>query len=63
MRNETEWVETVEAGWNVLTGPDSQKILQTVHTFGPPAGHPPLYGDGKTARAIVDRINGTCHRR
>lgn len=27
LRDETEWVETVQAGWNVLTGPDTEKIV------------------------------------
>jgi len=62
LRNETEWVETVDSGWNVLTGPDSQKILQAVETFRPPTERPPLYGDGKAAKAIVDRLNGMPHR-
>ncbi|SDT96818.1 non-hydrolyzing UDP-N-acetylglucosamine 2-epimerase [Desulfobacula phenolica] len=28
LRDETEWVETVQAGWNILTGADSEKILR-----------------------------------
>jgi UDP-N-acetylglucosamine 2-epimerase len=51
-----EWVETVEAGWNVLTVADGQEILKAVQTLGPPKEHPPLYGDGNTAKTIVDRI-------
>ncbi|MFO7598557.1 MAG: UDP-N-acetylglucosamine 2-epimerase (non-hydrolyzing) [Candidatus Desulfacyla sp.] len=53
VRDETEWVETVETGWNVMTGADSQKILRAVRTFKPPVDHPPLYGDGGTAHRIV----------
>jgi len=30
LRDETEWVETVESGWNQLTGADSKTILQAV---------------------------------
>ncbi|MEX2007800.1 MAG: UDP-N-acetylglucosamine 2-epimerase (non-hydrolyzing), partial [Candidatus Levyibacteriota bacterium] len=30
MRDETEWVETVEDGWNILTGADKNKILKAV---------------------------------
>lgn len=36
LRDETEWVETVEAGWNVLTGADGQEILTAIQTFSPP---------------------------
>jgi len=63
LRDETEWVETVEAGWNVLTGADGHKILQAVQTFRPPLEHPPLYGDGNAAKTIVDRINRNSPRR
>jgi UDP-N-acetylglucosamine 2-epimerase len=49
LRDETEWVETVQAGWNRLTGADRAAILAAVHTFQPPAGRPALYGDGRAA--------------
>jgi UDP-GlcNAc3NAcA epimerase len=63
LRPETEWVETVEAGWNVLTGANRQEILQVVSAFQPPVSRPPLYGNGNAAKAIIDRINRTFHRR
>ena len=59
LRDETEWVETVASGWNVLTGADRDRIVTAVRTFKPPAAHPPLYGDGKAAahclRALLER--------
>jgi UDP-GlcNAc3NAcA epimerase len=56
LRNETEWVETVEAGWNILVGSDSNKILKAVHSFSPPDSHPILYGDGAAAIQCVDLL-------
>jgi UDP-N-acetylglucosamine 2-epimerase len=53
LRNETEWVETVRGGWNVLVGADADRIRQTVRTLAPPATRPPLYGDGCTAERCV----------
>jgi UDP-N-acetylglucosamine 2-epimerase len=53
LRAESEWVETVEAGWNVLVGSNPQRIRETVIAFDPPAAHPPLYGDGRTAEICV----------
>jgi UDP-N-acetylglucosamine 2-epimerase len=56
LRGETEWVETVEAGWNVLTGSDSDRIAQAVRSFVPPAARPPLYGDGCVAARCVELL-------
>jgi UDP-GlcNAc3NAcA epimerase len=59
LRDETEWVETVEAGWNILVGADSSKIVETVRLFAPPGSHPVLYGDGFAAGRCVDLLSGT----
>lgn len=56
LRKETEWVETVESGWNVLVGAETRSITETVRAFKPPAEHPLLYGDGKAARRIVSLL-------
>lgn len=55
MRGETEWVETVEAGWNFLTGIDKGKIFSVLNTKDDikKNSHPGLYGDGNTAEKIV----------
>ena len=57
LRPETEWVETVESGWNVLAGADKDRILSL--TAGPvPADRPrpPLFGDGYASRRIVELL-------
>lgn len=56
LRSETEWVETVEAGWNVLVGSDSNKIVSAVYSFSPPDSRPVLYGDGAAAVKCVDLL-------
>ena len=56
LRDETEWVETVASGWNVLTGADRARIIAAVRTFKAPTTHPPLYGDGKAAEEIVQML-------
>ena len=53
LRNETEWVETVETDWNKLTGANSNKIVYTIHNINPPKSHPNLYGDVNTASRCV----------
>lgn len=53
LREQTEWVETVEAGWNRLVGTNPEGIVDAVHNFQPPAERRALYGDGQTSRSIV----------
>ena len=54
LRNETEWMGTVEAGWNKLTGADQNLILENWFDFVPPNDHPSIYGVGNAAQRIVD---------
>jgi UDP-GlcNAc3NAcA epimerase len=53
LREETEWVETVETGWNVVVGANAACLVRTVHSFAVPEVRPALYGDGQTAERIV----------
>jgi UDP-GlcNAc3NAcA epimerase len=57
-RDETEWVETVDAGWNVVTGADRPRIIEAVRAAQRPAQRPPLYGDGHAAARIVALLEG-----
>jgi UDP-GlcNAc3NAcA epimerase len=55
LRDETEWVETVETGWNRLVGADKEKILNAIENLTvPKSGIPRAYGDGKAAKKIID---------
>jgi UDP-N-acetylglucosamine 2-epimerase len=54
LRGETEWIETVQSGWNVLAGGDKENILEKALHFTVPEKHPNLYGDGKAARKIIN---------
>jgi UDP-N-acetylglucosamine 2-epimerase len=53
LRDETEWVETVEAGWNTLVGADTDRIIAAARHFRPPAERPELYGAGRVAARCV----------
>lgn len=57
LRAETEWPETVEAGWNTLVDADAERIIAGAERT-PPAARPDLYGDGHAAEHIVDLIEG-----
>ncbi len=46
LRENTEWVETVEAGWNVLAGADMKKILSAIDAVTPHTSQQELYPAG-----------------
>lgn len=53
LREETEWPETLEGGWNVLAGTDPERIVGAA-LRSPPKGRPaPCFGDGRAAERIV----------
>jgi len=59
LRDETEWVETVEAGWNRIAGADTDKIIEAfLEAEAPETGHTNLYGDGRAAEKIVNGLTG-----
>ena len=56
LRDTTEWVETVELGWNVLVDLDLHSAL-TALAETPPERHPRLYGDGRAGERVVAAID------
>ena len=57
LRNETEWVETVEDGWNILVGSNTEKIVRAMNGFNPNSAQKGHYGDGKAAEKIAAIID------
>jgi UDP-GlcNAc3NAcA epimerase len=59
MRDETEWTETVDLGWNRLVGADRGRIVDAVLSARRPAGAPSRpYGDGAASKAILEHLLG-----
>lgn len=56
LREETEWVETVETGWNRLVGTNSKSIIEAAKSITPGERNLQIYGDGNTAETIVQII-------
>jgi UDP-N-acetylglucosamine 2-epimerase (non-hydrolysing)/UDP-GlcNAc3NAcA epimerase len=57
LRDTTEWVETVETGWNVLVDLDRDAALRALERAAPPGERAELYGGGHAGRRIADAID------
>jgi len=57
LRDSTEWVETVHAGWNTLVGLDRPAALAALDAAAPSTERPELYGGGHAAQRIVSAIS------
>lgn len=58
LRDETEWVELVQAGINIVVGADKQMIIKHVDALSDesPDFDSGLYGDGKASEQIIEEI-------
>ena len=52
LRAVTEWMETVDAGWNTLVDLDADAAVAALDG-DVPAERPPLYGDGRAGERVV----------
>ena len=56
LRESTEWVETVELGWNRLVGLDRASVVDALADLHTPGDHPDLYGGGRAGEAVVEAL-------
>lgn len=61
LRDETEWMETLRDGWNLVVGTSPEKILPLANSLwsrngASPAGRPALsvFGDGRASDRIIE---------
>jgi UDP-N-acetylglucosamine 2-epimerase (non-hydrolysing)/UDP-GlcNAc3NAcA epimerase len=59
MRPSTEWVETVDNGWNVLVDLDRDAALAALDSR-PTAERPDLYGDGAAGARVLQALTAYC---
>ncbi|HEX4035265.1 MAG TPA: UDP-N-acetylglucosamine 2-epimerase (non-hydrolyzing) [Solirubrobacteraceae bacterium] len=55
LRDQTEWTDTVAAGWNTLAGLDAGRAVAALAAT-PPAERPPLWGEAGAAARVVAAI-------
>jgi UDP-N-acetylglucosamine 2-epimerase (non-hydrolysing) len=53
MRENTEWIETLTGGWNVLVGADKKMILAAIRADGRTSADNTVFGKGDSAKRIV----------
>jgi UDP-N-acetylglucosamine 2-epimerase (non-hydrolysing)/UDP-GlcNAc3NAcA epimerase len=63
LRERTEWVETVEVGWNVLVDLDRDAALAALGRPRPDGPRPELYGGGRAGERICDVLDSYTGRR
>lgn len=58
IRNNTEWVETIAEGWNILTGIDVEKTTDAILNWNPQktSNQNPVFGNGTTSNIIVNHL-------
>lgn len=58
LRPETEWIETVKSGWNLLVGSEPGRIIDGIYRHDWPDNQPPsFYGDGHASEKIVQLLD------
>jgi UDP-GlcNAc3NAcA epimerase len=58
LRENTEWVETLAGGWNVLAGADKQRILDAIMADVCTSADNTVFGKGDSAEKIVQAVKG-----
>jgi len=59
LRSETEWIETVQSGWNILLDYRDVDFIEKVRSFNPTGSPPDTYGKN-VAIKMVDIVRANC---
>ena len=59
IRENTEWEETVKVGWNILTGTNTDRVVNAVRSWQPTTSIEPIFGNGDSSKIILHSIINT----
>ncbi len=57
LRDNTEWVETVDDNWNVIVGTGNNQVINMVDDFNPKNKQNYAFGDGTSSKKILEIID------
>ena len=57
IRKNTEWIETVDSGWNILVDADVNRIVKGIKNWTPTERIKPIFGNGNTSKIIKNFIS------
>jgi UDP-N-acetylglucosamine 2-epimerase len=58
LRPETEWIETVQSGWNMLLPPEDSSFPSAISGFQKPDTHPDIFGQNVASRILDVLVKG-----
>src|SRR5659263_8759 len=56
LRENTEWMETLEGGWNVLVEADKGKIIKELYKLAPMVAQGNIFGNSRASERILDLL-------
>ena len=56
LRDETEWIETIQDGWNILAGANKDYIIELARSFMPNKIRQEVFGKGDASRKTADLV-------
>ncbi len=62
LRENTEWLETLAGGWNVLAGADKHRILEAIMADVQTSADNTVFGNGDSAEKIVQAVKDTYNK-